>query len=132
MQYANTGPLPSHGFVRQRFWEIDTNPPQLPSNSYYKAWVDLILRSSQDDLKIWPHKLVSWNLSFTLCFRYIFGYIHLHWTLTQKKKTFTLNMNHIFFCIVSISRKPLYPFQVWVPTESTFGNWRRFDIDISC
>ncbi|CAN6922444.1 unnamed protein product [Brassica oleracea] len=55
-QYANTGPLPSHGFVRQRFWEIDTNPPQLPSNSYYKAWVDLILRSSQDDLKIWPHK----------------------------------------------------------------------------
>ncbi|KAH0902294.1 hypothetical protein HID58_041797 [Brassica napus] len=56
-KYANTGPLPSHGFVRQRFWEIDTNPPQLPSNSYYKAWVDLILRSSQDDLKIWPHKL---------------------------------------------------------------------------
>ena len=55
-QYANTGPLPSHGYVRQRFWEIDTNPPQLPSNSYYKAWVDLILRPSQDDLKIWPHK----------------------------------------------------------------------------
>ncbi|KAL0873282.1 hypothetical protein Bca101_022987 [Brassica carinata] len=55
-QYANTGPLPSHGFVRQRFWEIDTNPPQLPSNSYYKAFVDLILRPSQDDFKIWPHK----------------------------------------------------------------------------
>ncbi|ESQ54707.1 hypothetical protein EUTSA_v10025755mg [Eutrema salsugineum] len=55
-QYSNTGPLPSHGFVRNRFWEIDTNPPQLPSSSSYVAWVDLILRSSQDDLKIWPHK----------------------------------------------------------------------------
>ncbi|CAN8230498.1 unnamed protein product [Cochlearia groenlandica] len=55
-QYSNTGPLPNHGFVRNRFWELDPNPPQLPSNSYYLAWVDLILRSSQEDLKIWPHK----------------------------------------------------------------------------
>ncbi|CAH2077930.1 unnamed protein product [Thlaspi arvense] len=29
---------------------------KLPSNISYVAWVDLILRSSQDDLKIWPHK----------------------------------------------------------------------------
>ncbi|CAA7060306.1 unnamed protein product [Microthlaspi erraticum] len=55
-QYSNTGPLPSHGFVRQRFWEIDANPPQIPSNSYYLSFVDLILRSSQEDMKIWPHK----------------------------------------------------------------------------
>ncbi|EOA16987.1 hypothetical protein CARUB_v10005219mg [Capsella rubella] len=55
-QYSNTGPLPSHGFARQRFWEIDANPPPLPSSSSSHAFVDLILRSSDDDLKIWPHK----------------------------------------------------------------------------
>uniref|UniRef100_A0A1J3DSS7 glucose-6-phosphate 1-epimerase n=1 Tax=Noccaea caerulescens TaxID=107243 RepID=A0A1J3DSS7_NOCCA len=55
-QYSNTGPLPSHGFVRQRFWEIDANPPPLPSHPSSSAQVDLILRSSQEDLKIWPHK----------------------------------------------------------------------------
>ncbi|VVB10649.1 unnamed protein product [Arabis nemorensis] len=53
-QYSNTGPLPAHGFVRNRFWEIEANPPPLPSKTYYK--VDLILKSSNDDLKIWPHK----------------------------------------------------------------------------
>ncbi|ESQ54708.1 hypothetical protein EUTSA_v10026020mg [Eutrema salsugineum] len=55
-QYSNTGPLPSHGFVRNRFWKIDTNPPHLPSHPSSNARIDLILRSSEDDLKIWPHK----------------------------------------------------------------------------
>lgn len=57
-QYASTGPLPSHGFVRQRFWEIDTNPPHLPSHRSSGAHVDLILKASEADLKIWPHKYV--------------------------------------------------------------------------
>jgi glucose-6-phosphate 1-epimerase len=57
-QYSNTGPLPSHGFVRQRFWEIDTSPPPLPSHPYSSAHVDLILKSSDADLKIWPNKFV--------------------------------------------------------------------------
>ncbi|KAF3534480.1 hypothetical protein DY000_02038366 [Brassica cretica] len=57
-QYANTGPLPSHGFVRQRFWEIDANPPHLPSHPSSGAHVDLILKSSEADLKIWPNKFV--------------------------------------------------------------------------
>ncbi|CAH8317682.1 unnamed protein product [Eruca vesicaria subsp. sativa] len=56
-QYSSTGPLPSHGFVRQRFWEIDTKPPPLPSHPS-SAHVDLILKSSDADLKIWPHKFV--------------------------------------------------------------------------
>ncbi|CAN8325956.1 unnamed protein product [Cochlearia groenlandica] len=56
-QYSNTGPLPSHGFVRNRFWKIDNHPPPLPSsNPSSNAFVDLILRSSEEDLKIWPHK----------------------------------------------------------------------------
>ncbi|KFK29876.1 hypothetical protein AALP_AA7G190600 [Arabis alpina] len=53
-QYSNTGPLAAHGFVRNRFWEIEANPPHLPSKTYSK--VDLIYRSSTDDLKTWPHK----------------------------------------------------------------------------
>ncbi|KFK29102.1 hypothetical protein AALP_AA7G089500 [Arabis alpina] len=53
-QYSNTGPLPNHGFARNRFWAIEANPPPLPSNS--SAKVDLILRPSKDDMKIWPHK----------------------------------------------------------------------------
>ncbi|KAL1202908.1 putative glucose-6-phosphate 1-epimerase [Cardamine amara subsp. amara] len=57
-QYSNTGPLPSHGFARNRFWEIETNPPPLITNCSSHAFVDLILRSSDDDLKIWPHKFV--------------------------------------------------------------------------
>ncbi|CAH2077931.1 unnamed protein product [Thlaspi arvense] len=57
-QYSNTGPLPGHGFVRNRFWKIDAHPPPLPSHPSSNALVDLILRSSQDDFKIWPHKFV--------------------------------------------------------------------------
>ncbi|XP_010545409.1 PREDICTED: putative glucose-6-phosphate 1-epimerase [Tarenaya hassleriana] len=54
-QFSNLGPLESHGFARNRIWSIDSNPPPLPSNSTSKAFVDLILRPSEDDLKIWPH-----------------------------------------------------------------------------
>ncbi|CAN6984444.1 unnamed protein product, partial [Brassica rapa subsp. trilocularis] len=57
-QYANTGPLTSHGFVRQRFWKIDANPPPLSSHPSSTAHIDLILKSSEADLKIWPHKFV--------------------------------------------------------------------------
>ncbi|KAG5412609.1 hypothetical protein IGI04_000176, partial [Brassica rapa subsp. trilocularis] len=57
-KYANTGPLTSHGFVRQRFWKIDANPPPLSSHPSSTAHIDLILKSSEADLKIWPHKFV--------------------------------------------------------------------------
>lgn len=58
-QYSNTGPLPSHGFVRNRFWKIEAHPIPVPSSHHSSsALVDLIIRSSQDDLKIWPHKFI--------------------------------------------------------------------------
>ncbi|KAL0798417.1 hypothetical protein Bca101_053592 [Brassica carinata] len=58
-KYSNTGPLPSHGFARNRFWKVEAPPPPLPSSHHSSgALIDLILTSSQDDLKIWPHKFI--------------------------------------------------------------------------
>ncbi|KAK7265239.1 hypothetical protein RJT34_32856 [Clitoria ternatea] len=54
-QFANLGTLESHGFARNRFWSIDNSPPPFPTNTSNKAFVDLILKPSEDDMKIWPH-----------------------------------------------------------------------------
>ncbi|XP_031108282.1 putative glucose-6-phosphate 1-epimerase isoform X2 [Ipomoea triloba] len=52
-QFSNLGPLEQHGFARNRFWTVDKDPPPVPPNS--RAFIDLILKPSEDDLKIWPH-----------------------------------------------------------------------------
>ncbi|KAH0654359.1 hypothetical protein AABB24_012422 [Solanum stoloniferum] len=54
-QFANRGPLESHGFARNRFWSIDKDPPPFPASTSSRAFVDLILKPSEEDLKIWPH-----------------------------------------------------------------------------
>ncbi|MED6183544.1 hypothetical protein PIB30_038768 [Stylosanthes scabra] len=36
-------------------WIIDHNPPPLFNDSNAKAHIDLLLKSSEDDHKIWPH-----------------------------------------------------------------------------
>ncbi|CAL9181249.1 unnamed protein product [Musa hybrid cultivar] len=54
-QFSSHGNLEQHGFARNKFWSIDTNPQQLPSNSLIKTFVDLILKPTDDDIKIWPH-----------------------------------------------------------------------------
>ncbi|KAJ8562452.1 hypothetical protein K7X08_011743 [Anisodus acutangulus] len=54
-QFANCGPLESHGFARNRFWSIDKDPPPFPAATSSRAFVDLILKPSEEDLKIWPH-----------------------------------------------------------------------------
>ncbi|KAK3123076.1 hypothetical protein QOZ80_8AG0623500 [Eleusine coracana subsp. coracana] len=54
-QFGAHGNLEQHGFARNRFWTIDNNPPPLPLNPAIKAFVDLILKPSEEDLKIWPH-----------------------------------------------------------------------------
>ncbi|RWV87715.1 hypothetical protein BHE74_00009520 [Ensete ventricosum] len=54
-QFSSHGNLEQHGFARNKFWSIDTNPPQLPSNNLVKTFVDLILKPTDDDIKIWPH-----------------------------------------------------------------------------
>uniref|UniRef100_A0A7C8ZGP2 glucose-6-phosphate 1-epimerase n=1 Tax=Opuntia streptacantha TaxID=393608 RepID=A0A7C8ZGP2_OPUST len=54
-QFSNHGSLEAHGFARNRFWSIDDNPPPLSTNPPNKSYIDLILKPSEDDLKIWPH-----------------------------------------------------------------------------
>jgi glucose-6-phosphate 1-epimerase len=49
--------LEKHGFARNKIWAIDENPPPLhPNDSNGKAFVDLLLKPSDEDLKNWPHR----------------------------------------------------------------------------
>ncbi|RDX97237.1 hypothetical protein CR513_20014, partial [Mucuna pruriens] len=54
-QFGNYGSLEHHGFARNKMWVIDQDPPPFPSDSSEKAYIDLLLKPSEDDLKIWPH-----------------------------------------------------------------------------
>ncbi|XP_025880783.1 putative glucose-6-phosphate 1-epimerase isoform X1 [Oryza sativa Japonica Group] len=63
-QFGTHGILEKHGFARNRFWAIDDNPPPFPTSTAAKAFVDLILKTSEEDLKIWPHRFVLSSLCF--------------------------------------------------------------------
>eukprot|EP00262_Sarcandra_glabra_P020344 TRINITY_DN804_c0_g1_i1.p1 TRINITY_DN804_c0_g1~~TRINITY_DN804_c0_g1_i1.p1 ORF type:complete len:316 (-),score=68.95 TRINITY_DN804_c0_g1_i1:129-1076(-) len=54
-QFSSHGSLEQHGFARNKIWSIDNDPPPFPTNASNKAFVDLILKPSEDDGKIWPH-----------------------------------------------------------------------------
>ncbi|KAL1335409.1 putative glucose-6-phosphate 1-epimerase isoform X2 [Arachis ipaensis] len=54
-QFSCHGNLDQHGFARNRFWAIDDHPPPFPTNNSIKAFVDLILKPSEEEMKIWPH-----------------------------------------------------------------------------
>ncbi|CAA0812116.1 Galactose mutarotase-like superfamily protein [Striga hermonthica] len=55
-QFGKRGSLEQHGFARNRMWAVDENPPPLQSfDPGYSAYVDLLTKSSDDDLKLWPH-----------------------------------------------------------------------------
>ncbi|TYH67438.1 hypothetical protein ES332_D06G188200v1 [Gossypium tomentosum] len=57
-QLKSTGSLEQYGFARNRIWSIDLDPPPSPSDISHKAYVDLILTHSEEDMKIWPHSEV--------------------------------------------------------------------------
>ncbi|CAK8539324.1 unnamed protein product [Lathyrus sativus] len=54
-QFGNSGTLEQHGFARKKIWVIDQNPPPLSADSNEKVCIDLLLKSSEDDTKTWPH-----------------------------------------------------------------------------
>ncbi|CAL9166986.1 unnamed protein product [Musa hybrid cultivar] len=64
-QFGSHGNLEQHGFARNRLWSIDYDPPPFPTVSSNKAFVDLIFKPSEDDLKIWPHSY-EFRLRITL------------------------------------------------------------------
>ncbi|KAG6424758.1 hypothetical protein SASPL_115178 [Salvia splendens] len=54
-QCINFGSPEQPGFVRNRLWSVDDSPAPLPpANS--RSTVDLLLKSTDDDLKNWPHR----------------------------------------------------------------------------
>ncbi|CAN1121425.1 Putative glucose-6-phosphate 1-epimerase [Linum perenne] len=55
-QFGTHGSLEQHGFARNTVWTIDKDPPPFPTASCHKAFVDLILKPSEDDPKSWPHR----------------------------------------------------------------------------
>lgn len=65
-QFAKSGTLEQHGFARNRLWVIEKNPPPFAvrTDSAGKAFVDLLLKPSDEDLKIWPH---SFELRLRIC-----------------------------------------------------------------
>ncbi|MQL93396.1 hypothetical protein Taro_026029 [Colocasia esculenta] len=64
-QFGNLGSLEQHGFARNRLWALDSCPSPLPP-SRSNSSVDLILKSTDEDLKTWPR-------SFELRLRIILG-----------------------------------------------------------
>ncbi|KAJ0912150.1 putative glucose-6-phosphate 1-epimerase [Helianthus annuus] len=64
-QFSNMGSLEAHGFARNRVWTIDTDPPPLLPNVTDGVFVDLLLKPTEEDLKIWPHSF-EYRLRVTL------------------------------------------------------------------
>lgn len=54
-QFGCFGSLERHGFARNRVWSLDDSPSPLPAANSMST-VDLILKSTEEDLKIWPHR----------------------------------------------------------------------------
>ncbi|XP_030450516.1 putative glucose-6-phosphate 1-epimerase [Syzygium oleosum] len=52
-QFGNLGSLEQHGFARNRVWSLDSDPSPLPPADDQSS-VDLILKSTEEDLKTWP------------------------------------------------------------------------------
>ncbi|XP_054782027.1 uncharacterized protein LOC129289273 [Prosopis cineraria] len=45
-----------YGFARTRFWTVDPSPPPLPNERTRRAFIDLILKYSDEDRFVFPHK----------------------------------------------------------------------------
>ncbi|KAK6155226.1 hypothetical protein DH2020_009474 [Rehmannia glutinosa] len=54
-QFANFGSLEQPGFARNRLWSLDSSPSPLPPVTN-QSTVDLMLKSTEEDLKTWPHR----------------------------------------------------------------------------
>ncbi|KAL4565461.1 hypothetical protein LXL04_029557 [Taraxacum kok-saghyz] len=55
-QFGNRGCLEQHGFARNKIWEFENNPPLLHHNNRNdNAFIDLLLKPTEEDMRIWPH-----------------------------------------------------------------------------
>ncbi|CAN8325702.1 unnamed protein product [Cochlearia groenlandica] len=57
-QFGTRGSLEQHGFARNKMWLVEKDPPSLPSfDPTGRAYVDLVLKSCDEDTRTWPHRL---------------------------------------------------------------------------
>ncbi|KAK9055252.1 hypothetical protein SSX86_026334 [Deinandra increscens subsp. villosa] len=98
-QFSNLGSLPSHGFARNRFWTIENNLSHVTN----EVFVDLLLKPTEADLKIWPHRFEfrlrvtlkpGGDLMLTSCIR--------NTDAAGKPFTFTF-AHHTYFSVSNIS-----------------------------
>ncbi|CAA0820161.1 aldose 1-epimerase family protein [Striga hermonthica] len=54
-QFSSFGSLEQPGFARSRMWSLDSSPSPLPPVTN-QATVDIMLKSTEEDLKTWPHR----------------------------------------------------------------------------
>ncbi|XP_047939089.1 putative glucose-6-phosphate 1-epimerase [Salvia hispanica] len=54
-QSTNFGSLEQVGIGRNRLWSVDSSPSPLPPANN-RSTVDLLLKSTDEDLKTWPHR----------------------------------------------------------------------------
>ncbi|KAJ0047663.1 hypothetical protein Pint_15042 [Pistacia integerrima] len=101
-QFGNRGSLEQHGFARNKIWVIDDNPPPLhPSDSLGKTYVDLLLKSSEEDLKTWPHSF-EFRLRVSLAADGYLTMISRIRNINCKPFSFSIAY-HTYFCISDIS-----------------------------
>ncbi|KAI4967556.1 hypothetical protein ZWY2020_024685 [Hordeum vulgare] len=73
-QFSNFGHLEAHGFARNKIWTVDTDPPPFPVPISSRAYIDLILKPTDEDLKIWPHSFEYHGKPFSLpCISHAFS-----------------------------------------------------------
>ncbi|KAK6153092.1 hypothetical protein DH2020_012731 [Rehmannia glutinosa] len=53
-QFSVFGTLEQHGFAKNKLWSLDSSLSPLPAVDN-QSTVDLILKSTEEDLKAWPH-----------------------------------------------------------------------------
>ncbi|PWA48926.1 Aldose 1-/Glucose-6-phosphate 1-epimerase [Artemisia annua] len=81
-QFSDCGSLEQQGFARNKLWIVDEAPPPLPAKSSNgSSFIDLLLKPSKEDLKIWPH-------SFELRLRVCLG-LNGNLTLTSRVRNIT-------------------------------------------
>eukprot|EP00253_Pinus_taeda_P035827 PITA_35827 len=101
-QFGSSGSLEQHGFARNKFWNIDNNPPPFRSNCYNnKAVVDLILKPAEEDFKSWPHSF-EFRLRVALAHGGDLTLISRIRNTDSKPFTFSFAY-HTYFCVSDIS-----------------------------
>ncbi|GAB2226030.1 hypothetical protein Droror1_Dr00021815 [Drosera rotundifolia] len=64
-QFGHFASFEQHGFARNRMWSLDSCPSPLPPAN--NQWtVDLVLKPTEDDLKLWPY---CFELRLRVCLR---------------------------------------------------------------